>query len=108
MRFIDDHYAEPITVARIAAAVRRSRKHLGTLFRRHTGLTVHEYLVHVRLRHALAFIRDGEKIEAVSRLVGYRSKKNFYRHFKSHMGATPIGYRTALARAAREAEFVGR
>ena len=96
MRFIEDHYGQPITVARIATAVGRSPKHLSTLFRQHAGTTVHEYLVRVRLRHAMRLICSGEKIEAVSLLVGYRSKKNFYRHFRSHMGSTPSTYRTGL------------
>ena len=96
MRFIEDHYGEPITVARIASAVGRSPKHLSTLFRQHAGTTVHEYLVRVRLRRAMHLICNGEKIEAVSLLVGYRSKKNFYRHFRSHMGSTPSTYRTGL------------
>lgn len=101
MRFIERHYAEPMTIARIAAHVGRSRKHLGTLFSRHCGTTVHRYLIRVRLRHALRLIRHDEKIEAVSLLVGYRSKKNFYRHFKSHMGVTPSAYRSALSRRSR-------
>ena len=96
MRFMEDHYAQPITVAQVAAAVGRSPKHLGTLFRQHAGTTVHEYLVRVRLRRAVHLICSGEKIEAVSLLVGYRSKKNFYRHFRSHMGSTPSTYRTRL------------
>ena len=40
-------------------------------------------------------IRAGEKIEAISLLVGYRSKKNFYRHFKEQLGVTPTAYRSA-------------
>jgi AraC-like DNA-binding protein len=96
MRFIEDHYVQPITVARIAAAVGRSPKHLGTLFRQHAGTTVHEYVIRVRLRRAVHLLRNGEKIEAVSLLVGYRSKKNFYRHFRSQMGVTPSAYRARL------------
>jgi AraC-like DNA-binding protein len=95
MRFIEHHHGQPITIARIAAHVGRSSHHLSTLFRQHTGTTVHEHLVRVRLRHAMPLIRKGDKIEAVSLLVGYRSKKNFYRHFKTHMGVTPSAYRTA-------------
>jgi AraC-like DNA-binding protein len=49
------------------------------------------------LHHAAALIRTGEKIEAVSLLVGYRSKKNFYRHFKDELGVTPTVYRTTVA-----------
>jgi AraC-like DNA-binding protein len=96
MRFIEDHYGQPITVARVATAVGRSPQHLSTLFRQHAGTTVHEYLVRVRLRRAIHLICNGEKIEAVSLLVGYRSKKNFYRHFRSHTGRTPSTYRTGM------------
>jgi AraC-like DNA-binding protein len=95
MRFIEHHHMQPVTIARVAAHVGRSSTHLSTLFRQHAGTTVHEYLVRVRLRHAMHLLRKGEKIEAVSLLVGYRSKKNFYRHFKTHMGVTPSAYRTA-------------
>jgi AraC-like DNA-binding protein len=105
VRVIENRYAEPITIAQVAAAVGRTPKHLGTIFRRQTGLTVHKYLTRVRLRHAIGLIRDGEKIEAVSLLVGYRSKKNFYRHFKLHTGITPAGYRTALMSGTRVREL---
>jgi AraC-like DNA-binding protein len=102
LRFIEHHYAEPITIAHIASAVGRSRKHLGVIFRQHTGSTVHEYLTRTRLRYAVGLIRNGDKIEAVSLLVGYRSKKNFYRHFKAQMGCTPLSYRRALLMAIRD------
>jgi AraC-like DNA-binding protein len=105
VRVIENRYAEPITIAQVAAAVGRTPKHLGTMFRRQTGFTVHKYLTRVRLRHAIGLIRDGEKIEAVSLLVGYRSKKNFYRHFKLHTGITPAGYRTALMSGTRVGEL---
>jgi transcriptional regulator GlxA family with amidase domain len=37
------------------------------------------------------------KVEAVSLLVGYRSKKNFYRQFKRRFGTTPFAHRTVTA-----------
>ena len=53
---------------------------------------MHEWLTGVRLDHALALIREGVKIEAVALLVGYRSKKNFYRQFKRRFGMTPFAH----------------
>jgi AraC-like DNA-binding protein len=41
----------------------------------------------------MALIRQGQKIEAVSLMVGYRSRKNFYRHFKAAVGMTPLTYK---------------
>jgi AraC-like DNA-binding protein len=50
----------------------------------------------VRLDRASALIRDGVKIEAVALLVGYRSKKNFYRQFKRRFAMTPSAYGASM------------
>jgi AraC-like DNA-binding protein len=93
---IDENYAERLTLDVLAAAVGRSKRYVATLFRQQTGQTVHRYLTQVRVDHAAALIRQREKIEAVSLLVGYRGKKNFYQHFKQQIGVTPGVYKTAL------------
>jgi AraC-like DNA-binding protein len=95
-RIIEERYAEPLTLDVLAMAVGRSKRHLGAVFQQEFGLSVHQYLTRVRLNRAVALIRAGEKIEAVSLLVGYRSKKNFYRNFHAHIGVTPVAYRGAL------------
>jgi AraC-like DNA-binding protein len=87
--FIGDHYSERLTLDVVAHATGRQKQYLATLFHREAGLTVHDYLRHVRVRRAWDLIRQGEKIEAVALLVGYRSKKNFYRQFKAISGVTP-------------------
>ena len=58
------------------------------------GVPMRQWLTSVRLDHASALIREGVKVEAVSLLVGYRSKKNFYRQFKRRFGTTPFAHRT--------------
>jgi AraC-like DNA-binding protein len=87
--FIDRHYAEAVTLDGLAALVGCHRVSLATEFRRETGITVHEYLTRVRIRHAADLLRNGDKIEPISLLVGYRGKKNFYRQFKEIHGMTP-------------------
>ena len=96
MHFIDDNYTERLTLDAVAAAVGRSKRHVATLFRQQTGQTIHHYLTQVRVHHAAALIRQREKVEAVSLLVGYRSKKNFYLHFKQQIGVTPGVYKEVL------------
>jgi AraC-like DNA-binding protein len=99
VHFIERHYAEPLTIETIANAVGTSKRHLATLFRRQMEQGVHQYLTHVRLHHSMALIREGQKIEAVSLMVGYRSRKNFYRHFRAALGMTPLTYKiTCLQR----------
>src|SRR5437667_4405463 len=90
---IDCEYARPLTLKTLAAAVGKERTYTATLFRRLTGETLHGYLTAVRVRRAGDLIRQGHKIEAVMLLVGYRSKKSFYRQFRARTGLTPGAYR---------------
>ena len=91
---IDCDYARPLTLKSLASAVRKDRTYVAKAFRRHTGHTLHGYLTSVRIERAAELIREGHKIEAVMLLVGYRSKKNFYRQFQARTGLTPGRYRT--------------
>lgn len=99
-RYIEDHYAESLTTARVAKAVGLERTYLATVFKRRTGGTLHGYLTAVRLRHALAQIRSGDKVEAAMLSVGYRSKRSFYRLVRSVTGGTPASWRSSAARPA--------
>ena len=89
---IEQSYSEPITLHWFAADLHRQGAHLGAMFRREVGVPMREWLTRVRLDHAAALVREGVKIEAVSMLVGYRSKKNFYRQFKRRFGTTPFAH----------------
>ncbi len=92
---IEQSYSEPITLRSLAAELHRQSAYLGGMFRRVVGVSVHQWLTNVRLDRASTLIRDGVKVEAVSLLVGYRSKKNFYRQFKRRFGTTPVEHRNA-------------
>ena len=97
--FLEAHYAERLTLDRVAAWAGASKRQLTTLFESEHGRTVHAYLTDVRIRHAAALVLSGEKIEVVSLRVGYRSKKNFYRAFKARLGMAPRKYRARQQRA---------
>ena len=95
---IEQSYSEPITLQSLAAELHRQGAYLGATFRREVGVSMRQWLTSVRLDHASALIREGVKVEAVSLLVGYRSKKNFYRQFKRRFGTTPFAHRTVTER----------
>ena len=94
-RYIEDHYAESVTTARVADFVGLERTYLSTVFKRRTGYTLHGYLTTIRLRNAMALIRGGDKIEAVMLSVGYRSKRSLYRMVRSATGGTPASLRSS-------------
>jgi PAS domain S-box-containing protein len=90
---IHRHYSERLTLARFARNLRRPPASLGRLFREEIGVTVHEYVTRARMVFSAADVRAGVKVEAVALVLGYRSKKNFYRQFKRFFGMTPDIYR---------------
>ena len=92
---IEQSYSDPITLRSLASELHRQAAYLGAMFRREVGVSMHQCLTRVRLDHAAALVRDGVKIEAVALLVGYRSKKNFYRQFRRRFGTTPFVHGTA-------------
>jgi len=89
---IEQSYADRITLRTLAAMLNRQSAHLGHLFRKQVGMTVHQRLSHVRLYHAAELICGDMKIEDAALIVGYRSKKNFYRQFRRQFATTPHAY----------------
>jgi AraC-like DNA-binding protein len=93
---IEDHPERALSLADIAREVGRQPSYLSRLFREEVGCGVHTYLVRVRMQRAMDLLRQGEKVEAVAAEVGYRSKTNFFRHFKRQFGVTPGAWRARL------------
>jgi AraC family transcriptional regulator len=52
IEFIDQHYAQPLTVASLARRAQLSRFHFIRVFRAATGLTPHQYVRERRLDRA--------------------------------------------------------
>jgi AraC-like DNA-binding protein len=90
---IQKTYSARTTLQTVSTAVREKSSLVGPLFRTMAGMSVHSYVTQVRLRRAAHLIRSGMKVEAVAANVGYASKKNFYRQFIRHYGATPEAFR---------------
>jgi methylphosphotriester-DNA--protein-cysteine methyltransferase len=56
-------------------------------------MSIREYLQAARINQATARLRQGDKVESVLATVGWRGRKNFFRHFKNRIGTTPAQYR---------------
>jgi AraC-like DNA-binding protein len=81
------------TLKVLATVVNRSPSYLNALFYRTTGLTIRQYTLFLRMTKAAAEIKGGVKITAVALVVGFRSRKNFYRQFKAWFGRNPTDLR---------------
>lgn len=88
-RRLEREYALRLKADAIAHEYQISRAQLDRGFCQRFGVPFHEYLTTIRVRHGLALVRSGMKIEAAAPAVGYRSKKDFYRAVKLRTGFTP-------------------
>jgi methylphosphotriester-DNA--protein-cysteine methyltransferase len=78
---------------RLARGVKMSPSGLRLAFRAEFGRTPRDYQAALRLLSAIKEVASG-KIEAVALVIGYRSKKDFYRMFRSLTGLTPTNFRS--------------
>jgi AraC-like DNA-binding protein len=91
--YIDQHFAEPITLMSLARLCGCCSRQLSRVFRLSMRKSIRQYLQDARIDHAVALLREGDKVESVVAAVGWRGRKNFFRHFKSRVGKTPAQYR---------------
>lgn len=94
LRYISDHYSEPLTLNLLARLYSFSPVYLGRLFKKEMGISFNEYLNSFRIRQALEYIHAGnDMIYEIAERVGYRDINYFYKCFKAIVGSTPGEYR---------------
>jgi two-component system response regulator YesN len=92
--YIQEHFAEPITVQTVADHVFLSPEWLSTLFKKNAGMTFLDYVTHLRMEKAKALLQDVSlKIYQISSEVGYRDTVYFSKLFRKKFGCTPKEYR---------------
>ena len=83
-------YAEHLTLEELGRAVNVSPFHLARSFRRHTGYTLHEYRMALRLKAALERLALGdEDVAVIARAVGFSSHSHLTASFRRAFGVLP-------------------
>ncbi|MCL2544990.1 MAG: AraC family transcriptional regulator [Clostridia bacterium] len=90
LRYMIDHYAEPLTAQGIAGMLGLSGLYFGSFFKRETGLSFRQYLTSIRLNHAEDMLGSGEyNVNEVAAACGFSDVFYFSRVFKEHRGVAP-------------------
>lgn len=87
--YIRTAYMQPIRVEQIANQLGLDRRYLSRLFKTHTGRSVQEFLVDVRMEEGNRLLKEGCSVAEAANLVGYEDVSNFSKMFKKHHGITP-------------------
>ncbi|TVY08658.1 response regulator [Paenibacillus cremeus] len=95
--YIETHYYENFTLARLADMSHMSVSYFSLLFKKTTGQTFLNYLNLVRLQRAKELLKEPDlKIYEIADMVGYTSLPYFNRIFKQVVTITPVEYRKRL------------
>ena len=92
--YIDTNYMSPITSGEISEMLFLNPSYLSRIFKRETGMTVTDYIIKVRIDHAMSLLAETDvPIESIAVNVGYTDKNYFSRIFKKTVGVSPSTYR---------------
>jgi AraC-like DNA-binding protein len=92
--FIDVHFAEEISLERLASISGLSRAHMIRAFRKAFFITPHAYQTDLRIRDARRRLRRGDAIADTALACGFADQAHFSRHFKARTGVTPAVFRS--------------
>ena len=94
--YIENHYAEKLTLQEVADACYVSQWHLSKLLNRHTDGNFYDLLNAVRITAAKRLLREpGLKIGEIGEMVGYADTAHFARVFKKIAGMSANEYRNS-------------
>jgi LacI family transcriptional regulator len=103
LRFIWEHFHEPIRVKDLLNVAGMSRRGLHKAFLEHVGRTPGQELQRLRMEKAKRLLADSEhKIEVLAGMCGYQSANSFSVAFKNTTGTTLSHYRKSIIRSGQK------
>jgi AraC family transcriptional regulator len=94
--FIEEHLDEDLSIARLAEASAISASHFKALFKRTTGIPVHQYVVQRRVERARDLLAAGElSTSQVALAAGFAHQSHMARAMRRLLGVAPSGIANA-------------
>lgn len=94
--WLEAHSTQEVDLDAVARYVGLSPFHFLRLFSRVVGVTPHQYLVRLRLRHAARLLAQGDRpVTGIALDVGFADLSNFIRTFRRAAGVSPRDFRRA-------------
>lgn len=92
--YINEHFAEPLTLNQLAGLSSLSPYYFTRLFTDQTGMTPHQYLISVRLNAAKFLLKTTDlPVKEIAFSCGFNSESGFCTSFRKREHLTPSEYR---------------
>ncbi len=96
--YIEEHFAEDISVADAAGYVFLSQGYFARAFRDEMNMSPMAYLIRIRVENACELLKRADlKVSAIANRVGFSSPQRFNAAFRKQMGMTPMEYRRRIS-----------
>ncbi len=94
LHYIHDHYTEPLTNNSLAKLFNYHPNYISQLFVLRTGTSLHQYLLGIRVRHALYLLQTTDMtIKEISTQSGFGNVSYFCQYIKKTTGYPPSSFR---------------
>lgn len=95
--YINEHFAEDISVDQLAQIAGLSQFHFIRIFKKETGFTPYEYIINTRLNTAKYLLKNSQlPIKNICYNTGFSCESVFCTAFKKNLGITPAKYRSLV------------
>lgn len=93
-QYINEHYAEALTLETIGQVVGLNPSYFSNIFRKESGCTFIDYLTEIRMKTARQLLTDTDlEIIEIAEQTGFNDLKYFSKCFRKNTGMTPTAYR---------------
>jgi AraC family transcriptional regulator len=103
--YLDAHFTEPLRLSDVADAVAASPAYLTDVFRRFEGISLHRYVIQLRLARALVELPHASDLTALALELAFSSHSHFTFAFRRAFGCTPSQYRRRINRSTESREL---
>ena len=90
--FVSEHIQEQITLEAVAEKLFISKYHLSHAFKKHMGISLHQYIIMKRIEIAKTMILEGKPLNLVCLESGFNNYSNFFKAFRNIVGISPSEY----------------
>ena len=97
--FIAQHWAEELSLGKVARATNTSSSYFSEKFKEGTGTNFVKYVARTRFEKAAAMLRNADlRVSEIAFACGFQSLSQFNRTFKNLAGKSPTEYRATMRR----------
>ena len=89
LSYLNNNISEDLNVDKISTIFYLSKAHLMRKFKKHTGYSIHNYILQKRLYKASQLIKDGDNITTAALNCGFNDYSSFSRAFKKMHHLSP-------------------